>query len=670
MGKIKQLPLYEAQKIAAGEVVERPANVLKELLENALDAQATHISVYIEEGGKKLIKVVDNGTGMSYEDAHMCVKHHATSKINTVNDLSTVTTFGFRGEALSSIASVSTLTITTKQACDSLGTELIFSDNILKQEKSVSCNTGTIISVEDIFYNIPARKKFLKGTQTEWRAINQLFHAFCLDYINVNFKLYNNNKLVINCPSTDDLKIRITQLYDPDFAKHTLMLNTQSSTFNLTVTGAITDTHFYRYDRNQIFLFVNHRWVKNYKLSQALIKGYHNILQPRKYPAAFIFISIDTHQVDINIHPRKEEVQFLNPRTVEKFIEDTVYDRLNSYHTEKLAPSNNNRADYTSLFNDQNATSLNLDNKDEISIRSLHSPQNNIHYQSPEPQDNSSSDPVNRNEEKNFLNVLEHYFKSSPENFNTNTSPLQENSNTTKKSDNQLSNTSNEVEQKSILNTSINAEITTLNNKDPHSSLFIKPDISYTIIGQLFKTYIMIENEANLILIDQHAAHERIIYERLRTQFESIPTIKLLFATTVSVTTGDMELFNEHKELLESGGIFAEQMSPTQIIISETPAILKNQSLEKIIKQFIAWIHESQKIDKKAFSKLITEKLHAEMSCKAAVKAGDILTIEAMKEIVDALYKTNNKLTCPHGRPTLWTVTQSEIEKKFKRDYR
>ena len=225
MARIKQLSPQEAQKIAAGEVVERPANVVKELVENSLDAGATQISLYIQDAGKTLIRIVDNGYGMNQEDAHLCFKHHATSKITRVDDLPTLTTFGFRGEALSSISSVSKVTLITKEADASHAIKLVLENGIITHEEHTSGNSGTDISIADLFYNVPARKKFLKTNDTEWRQIQLLFQALCLDYQNVHFKLYHQNNLIFNCPATNDWQQRIAQLWDHTVAQQTVPIH-------------------------------------------------------------------------------------------------------------------------------------------------------------------------------------------------------------------------------------------------------------------------------------------------------------------------------------------------------------------------------------------------------------------------------------------------------------
>jgi DNA mismatch repair protein MutL len=613
MAKIKQLPITEAQKIAAGEVVERPANVVKELLENSLDAGATSITLYLEEGGKDLIRIIDNGCGMDPEDARMSIKHHATSKISTVHDLATLVTFGFRGEALSSIAAVSKVTLTTKETHSQTGITLYIEGGTITQEEITAGNTGTDIAIAELFYNIPARKKFLKTKETEWRATLQLFSAFCLDYPPIHFKLYHDNKLVHNFPSVSDLGTRLTQMYEKALTQHILLIEAREEKMNLHIQGAISDPRYYRYDRNHLFFFVNQRWIKNHKLAQALLRGYQNVLQPDRYPAAFIFITLDTETVDINIHPRKEEVQFLHPRIIEGLLEAAVKKRLEEHCTEKLGspitmPS--------APFKEQS------------------SPAQPLMYATPEPK--ILKTPTEQaKEEQAFLTMLDKSF-SSP---------------------------SAGTPQHISLTTPVQTSLSSTPQLETEKAL-------YRLIGQAHLTYIILETQEGLVLIDQHAAHERIMYERLKKNFMQVPQIKLLFPQIITLTSSDVNALVPYLTLFAHFGITLEQVSPTEVVIQETPVFLKNPPLDDLIKQAIGWISESKTLEPKALQKAIQEKLHAQVSCKAAVKAGDELSIPSMHEIIKELYTIENKLTCPHGRPTLWNIPSYEIEKKFKRDYK
>lgn len=350
MPKIKQLSSHEAQKIAAGEVVERPANIVKELVENSIDAGSTRISIYIEDGGKKLIRIVDNGYGMDAADAQICFDRHATSKITHVHELETINTFGFRGEALASIAAVSQITLITKEENNLEGTHITIEANNIINTNFIACPTGTDIHINNLFFNVPARKKFLKTTQTEWRAIQLLFNAFCFDYPDIHFTLFSDGKQVLNCPATHTIKNRALQLWENTMHKHFLDISVNTE---ISVNGIISDHQQYRYDRSSIYFFVNKRWVKNHQLSSALLKGYDNVIPHGRYPIAAINITIPLHEVDINIHPRKEEVKFLHPRLVEQAIQNAIKTALERNTSHNLRKEIETQPSITPIITDR-----------------------------------------------------------------------------------------------------------------------------------------------------------------------------------------------------------------------------------------------------------------------------------------------------------------------------
>ncbi|MCL5875119.1 MAG: DNA mismatch repair endonuclease MutL [Candidatus Dependentiae bacterium] len=616
MNKIKQLSAQEAQKIAAGEVVERPANIVKELVENSLDALATQISIYIEDGGKQLIRIVDNGCGMSVEDAHLCFKHHTTSKISSVDDLTCITTFGFRGEALSSISSVSKMTLITKDAEAEFGTSLSIERGIVMREEAVSCEQGTDISIADLFYNVPARKKFLKTKETEWRHIVALFEAFCLDNIHVHFKLFSDDKLLFNCPAVATTEQRIVQLWEHTFAQHMITLKNVKNN-DVSVRGVISSHQYSRYDRNAIFFFVNSRWVKNYKLTQAALKGYLNVLQTGKFPALFLFITVDGAQVDINIHPRKEEVQFLHPRIVEQLITQAIKTTLEDHLSSHLK------------------TDVHLALQDSEFAYNATKPAFAVNHVQP--------------------------IQSYKDVFNFSVKPFSKSVATTPPL------TPAALQQRNTESISPDIE------KQDHIATIaetIEQEITHRVLGQLNSTYILLEKPDGMVLIDQHAAHERVLYELFAHRFSDVATISLLFPVVMHFSPNDIKVIEPHLHILEKSGIHVEVIGGDQLAVKSTPINLKNANMQELIKEVISWINEYQQIDKAQFFKTINEKLHAQMACKAAVKAGDQLSTAQMQQLVLDLEKTDNRFTCPHGRPTMWFISTNAIEKNFKRNYK
>jgi DNA mismatch repair protein MutL len=607
MQKIKQLPLHEAQKIAAGEVVERPANLIKELIENSLDANATLITLYIEQAGKNLIRVIDNGSGMSSEDARLCFYQHATSKINSVDELNTIHSFGFRGEALASIAAVSKLSIITREASSPTGIHLEIEKNQIIRQELVGGNPGTNITVRDLFYNVPARKKFLKKDETEWRQISQLFNALCLAHPHIHFKIFHDNRLIHNCPPVQTTMERATQLWDTMVQNHLISLKTQSNE-TTHIHGVITNHYFSRYDRNLIYIFVNNRWIKNFELSRALMKGYANVLQPGKFPAAALFISLPPDTVDINIHPRKEEVSLLHPLKVTRKITEIIKHALE----ENLSQQIKKTIDFKSIDSSFQNGSM----PSAPFIPSANIPQ-----------------VLEANHTTQLISQPTTNTFPSPKQFQVNHSSLSKTPSIT-----QSSNIS-----------------------------FDKKDFEGTIIGQVHKTYILIDTQEGLYFIDQHAAHERILYEQFNNKFHELPTIQLAFPQILDFPESDIQLLEPYMEVLINNGINLERFGNDKVIINATPVHCKRVNLKELIGQMIGWIAHEGTASPNKIKKGLNEHLHAQMACKSAIKAGDLLMHEQMTQLLKDLENTPNRFSCPHGRPTGWMMHWYDIEKKFKR---
>ena len=600
--KIQKLAPQEAQKIAAGEVVERPANIVKELVENSIDAGATVVTISAFEGGKTSLAVSDNGSGMSVQDALLSIERHTTSKITTIDELSGVTTFGFRGEALASICSVARVTLITRTADSLEGVKLtIEQGNILKKEV-VGCQVGTTIEINDLFYIIPVRKKFLKATSTEWNHILSLIKACTLNHPTIHFVLKHNNETVLNCPPVTAVLDRIQQLFEPPLTQYCIAVETHTEN-GITVTGAITTHHYSRYDRGGMFFFVNNRWVKNHQLGSAVMKGYMNVLHSGKYPAAVLMITVDPLLVDVNVHPKKEEVSFVHPQKVATAITHAVKNTLESNlsaqlkRTVTLAPSQP-RENFIQRFNQPSV----FPQGPFFETQSHQTPFEQINYSQP-------------------LSIPDHPFEKQQQ-------------------------------------TTINQP-----NIQEESSFFDE----YTLIGQYHKTYLLLEVREGLMIVDQHAAHERILYERFKKRFEALEPITLLFPFSVTVNSMDLDLLEQHYELFQEYGVHIERMGNDQLMVKATPVFLKNQPLDDLIYQTIGWLKESTTLNPEDLHKKITEKIRAQMACKAAVKAGDILTHETMEQLLKDLASVQNRCTCPHGRPTSWMVTLSDLEKQFKR---
>jgi DNA mismatch repair protein MutL len=605
MQKIQQLSTSQAQKIAAGEVVERPANVVKELLENALDAGATKIAVYITKGGKTSLRVVDNGCGMSPEDARICFNKYATSKITHVDELPTIATFGFRGEALASIAAVSTTTLITKEEESDLGYRIIIADNIIISADAVAANTGTDITVNDIFFTIPARKKFLKSDETETRQIEQLMHAVALTHLNVEFKLYVDGTLRYTCPATDDVAQRYAQLFDHSNADH--MLKLHSTDAEVKVHGIISHQRYQRYDRSAIYLFVNRRWIKDLKLMRALMRGYQNVLPPARFPAAVLCVEVDPALLDINMHPRKEEVQFMHPRLVETAVQRAITERLQQVVSNELhKPLAPQPAPHVT-------TPFVIPVQTTVKQRSFDMP-------------SWSAQPV--------ISVAprQPYIL--------------------------------EPAQPAVETIAYTQQVMT-----PEASTTTMHSVG-TVLAQLYQTYILVEQDDALVLIDQHAAHERILYEQLKTEQASLEPIALLFPLLITLHHGQLALLEPYLEQLKAHGIHAEPFGIDCLHVTALPVLFKDRPIDRCIQEIAAWIAEHQSLATAELTDRLHDAMRQRIACAAAVKAGDTLAQEEMEHLVRTLAHTPQNFCCPHGRPTTWQIPHDTITKRFKRDYR
>ncbi len=607
MATIHILAPHEAQKIAAGEVLERPASAIKELVENALDAGATSIRITVEQGGKQSIIVEDNGSGMSAEDARLSVINHATSKISSIQELTTIATFGFRGEALASIAAASTLTIRTKTHDAPLGIELRFENGACTTEASVACQPGTRIQVEDIFSAIPVRKKFLKKDETEWRAIQQLVTAFALAHPKIEFTVTHNDRHILHAPPHQTLHERFCTLLGLDLREYTVALANENAYAN--VHGLITKASKTRYDRNHIFVFVNQRWIKNYKLAQALVKGYDNILLPQHFPLAALFITVPDDAVDINIHPRKEEVQFMHPIGVERCVEVAVRQALEQEIKATLQA--------TAAFN--------------INEKHL-----------------CFALPIKPSTQKKFQQSCEDVEESIP-------TIIPDQSLSTIVPQTPCSETL-EPQKKPEYGEPI--PIAQNQQQLKHTE--------YNILGQLHATYILIQTVEGLLLIDQHAAHERILFEQFRDRMHRAEKIDLLFPQIAHLKEEEFQALIPHLNALDQQGITLEVFGECSLMVRALPVPMKSAPVADFLQE-IAQHLLTEEINYPKNIESLYEKLHATMACKAAVKAGDILNAEEMQALVYQIITIDQSTTCPHGRPTTWHISLRELERKFQR---
>ncbi|MGB9812371.1 MAG: DNA mismatch repair endonuclease MutL [Thermovenabulum sp.] len=600
MGKIRVLDEEIAQKIAAGEVVERPASVVKELIENSIDAKAKSIHVEIKDGGKKLIKVVDDGEGISSDDVLLAFQRHATSKITKLEDIFIVKTLGFRGEALPSIAAVSKVTMLTKTKDENIGTKCIVVGGKVEYFDEALSKEGCCLIVEDLFFNTPARLKFLKSSSKESAFISEVVTKYAIGHPEISFKLKIDGKEIFTTSGNGNIKEVFAKIYGIEEAKNLIEVKKHFGV--LEIEGFLLPPHYARSNRSYEIFFVNGRYIKDKNLSLFLEKGYSTFLPNGKFPIAIIFINIDESYVDVNVHPSKTEIKFKDEYKIFDSLYLTVKEALKG---DILIPKETLSKDKGYLQEESITFLEKLQNKNEkftIKREYFYDFEDKI--------------------EKKPNNEIDNLFK--------------ENSN--------LYNTAELIKNEVI-------------KKCQEKSQLIR---EYKIVGQLFNTYVIFEEENNFYLIDQHAAHERILYEMYLNYSKSFVVQELLVPQIFKLTYSEMEFFKTTVDIFKSNGFDVDIFGDDSIIIRAVPFTFGIPKEPSYIKEVLDELKEE------GFPK-DKEKIIASLACHSAIKAGEKLNIEEMDKLIKMLLKTENPYNCPHGRPTIISFSLYELEKKFKR---
>ncbi|MDI6687783.1 MAG: DNA mismatch repair endonuclease MutL [Desulfobacterales bacterium] len=580
MPKIRILPENLSNKIAAGEVVERPCSVVKELVENALDAHAGRIIIEVENGGKSLIRVSDNGIGMNGDDAMLALERYATSKIYKDDDLFSIKTLGFRGEALPSIASVSRFSLVTKDEASKTAAEIIVEGGRIKKVSQTGAPQGTMVTVGRLFYNIPARRKFLKSASTEMGHIADIISSIALGNPNAGFRLYHNRKIVKNWLPASDPFDRVMDVtgtsLKSDFCK--LQFNEKF----ISIAGWILSPKISRSTSRGIYIYVNNRFVRDRVIQHALLEGYRQRLMKGRFPVAVLFVDVPFEQVDVNVHPAKQEVRFARQKEVHEAVKDAVSKALRQFETHKWAEKDKWKPDET---------------------------HNNF----------SVSEPAIA------YTVTESSFPPEPQ-------------------------------------------------KRAHSPLQIQDQLwdkktcfaDLKIIGRFYNTYIICESNHELVLIDQHAAHERVLYEQLKSRYKGSkgPDQSLLIPETVDLGYREAEILKKMIPEFLRLGLEIEPFGNNTFAIKSAPAILAGREIRPLIIEMV------EKIAKTGFGPDMEkgiDKCLITMACHGAIRANQALTDTEIKTLLNQLDQCENPSNCPHGRPTWIKWSKGEVEKMFGR---
>lgn len=586
MGRIKQLSVNLINQIAAGEVIERPASVVKELAENSIDAGAEKIEISISNECRD-IRIADNGCGIHPDDIELAFTKHATSKLSDEQGLFNIETLGFRGEALASIISIAKVTCTTRTKDFDYGTKVESQNSVVKTSK-IGCAQGTIMEVKDLFFNQPARLKFLKNQKTEFSYIQELVQSLAISHPQIAFVLKNNGSDVITTTQNSDLLTRITQIYPPNILSELKEVKKTDILTGINISGYVSVPSYTRSSKKSIYTFVNSRTVKCPVMLKAIDTAYKNMLPNGRYPFVVINIDINPDEIDVNAHPTKREIRYKSPNQIFNFVQSAI--------------------DYA------------------LSNIQLEQKQDNVIQFSKPPVD------VVRFEEKIFdePHVIfpikkERVIEDKPQE-----EPIKQT-----------------VFQKKI----------EINFETPQTLKQVN------VIGQFKNTYILVENEDNLELIDQHIAEERYIYEKLKNQKKAASQL-LIISDVLDIEPCDIEILEEAREQLEKFGYQIEKISSSQIIFKKIPQVLSSVKPKDILSELLENLKHSSENDLDTTE----EKILITTACKASVKAGERLTMWQMEEIVKKLRTTKNPYTCPHGRPISHFIPLKEVASFFDRN--
>jgi len=608
MSKILMLDESVSSKIAAGEVIERPVSVVKELVENSIDAGSRHINIEIEKGGKKLISIMDDGEGIARDDVKPAFERHATSKIHKLDDIFNIRTLGFRGEALPSIASVSEVMLLTKTSEDQTGTRCEIKDGIIKKLEEAPAKDGCYFEVKNLFYNTPARLKFLSSDTHEASRIVDFILRIAIGNPHISFRLVSDRKEIFYTSGSGDHREAIARAYGKDMSKH--MIHIEKSFSSGIVRGFISTPQESRGNRTGETFFVNRRLIKDRGLSFTLERAYKTLLPMSRFPISLVMIDIDNSQIDVNIHPAKLEIKFQSENEVHKALYEAAIHGLNK---SILIPQEK--------FIDR----ANISDVQKVSPP-VWEEQSNLNF------DEYRKEGKQEEEGKNLSNSV--YFPSTNDIISK-----------------------NQAIYESVKNPSYFTR--TSNTPDDAAGKFnIKK-----ILGQLFGTYIIAEGEGEFYLIDQHAAHERVLFERYSKRYGKEPVSQeLIEPYTLKISIQDMSFIQEYGEDIKAMGFDLSPFGKDTVLIRAVPYLFDKAADPEILKEVLDNFRGEEYNVLNPRDRFI-----ASMACHTAIKAGDALNPIHMIELINQLNQLEHPYTCPHGRPTVISMTLYELEKKFKR---
>ena len=681
--RINLLDEITINKIAAGEVVERPSSIVKELVENSIDAGADRIIIEVENGGKSLIKITDNGCGIPSSEVKKCFLRHATSKIDKIDDLFNLFTLGFRGEALASICAVSKLEMTTKFEDEAVGTKITLVGGNIEAKEAVGANTGTSIVIKDLFFNTPARKKFLKTDHAELMNITDIVNKLAIGYPNVKFRYLNAGKLMVNTPGDGKLVSAVRSIYSREVSENLIEINYDCSLFK--IDGYIGNNNIYRSNRNLQHVYINGRFVKSKIIYDAIANAYKSIIPINKHAICFINLHLDPQKVDVNIHPGKIEVKFEKENEIKLEIMEYIrakllkqsligkyetFDRVpkdravkqdfsgNAFKNQDFGNTTTNFSETSTKFDDKNVKPIDL--SDEVDVNSFIKLDDFEEKKKKEVKNKSNA--TKNTSLKNYdnkTNKRESYssgfssYNSDMDNYkNSYSSAVKiEDNDKISETESQMAFTA----EGAILDSEKRDEI---EKKEAGFSLKY-----YKVVGVVFDTYIVLQKGESMYLMDQHAAHERVLFERYMNAFHKreVHMQMLLDPIVLELSSVDMLQVEKNLDIFRNFGFEVEIFGMNNILIRGVPNLFGTPQSEKFILELI------DNIDKISNNYDLKDDRFAIMACKSAIKANDRIQNIEIESLFKQLEKCENPYTCPHGRPTMVEISKVEIEKMFKR---
>lgn len=671
MNKIQILSDNLANQIAAGEVVERSASVVKELVENSIDAGAKRLQIDIELGGRRLMRIADDGEGMFRDDAILAFERHATSKIKTLKDLGAIQTLGFRGEALASIASVAKVELITKTENDTAATRVLIEGGKLIDVKDAARNTGTTICVRDLFFNTPARRKFMRSEATENYHLTSIIQHYALAHPEIAFTLTNNGREVLRVSPAKDLRERAYQIFGVNLIESLLPVS-GGREFIAKISGFVSAPRERRTSRDAQYFFVNQRFVKDKIIAGGLLEGFRSVLPHGVYPVAFLFLDIPLEEIDVNVHPAKTEVRFRRSEAVKDVIAEAIRESLAKAGIVREAEEKLENDVFNQIPQESQISNFKFQNElrpveqTEINFQKFDSESQTISFTQTEENKDLSAISFKTDEQSLFV---QNEFES--EVFSTD---FEQKATNIISEDSGISNLEPEIKE-------IQIEKSTISN--PQSAIVMPPvDSAVKIvktaevsdfsaskirpIGQLHESFIIAVDDEGMLLIDQHVAHERILFDKFRRKetTRKIESQNLLLPETIDLTPAQSEAFSVVEEELESLGFSLMRLSGRTIAIKSVPTDLPPSEARNLLAEILDTVEAEKRGNAKA---TLRDDIAASLACKAAVKINMKLTPEKMQWLIDRLLITSSPTTCPHGRPVILRLTMKDIERGFHR---